>query len=89
MTVIKPNATYGAGGNRRRRNCRVISDTAAHVKKPIARRQVEIVEASQQECRLAVVEVPASVQSDEHVVVEVPRVVVWRELLAAHGLGQS
>jgi hypothetical protein len=57
--------------------------------KPVARRQVEIVEASQQECRLAVVEVPAGVDGDEHVVVEVLRVVVWRLLVAAFGVGES
>jgi hypothetical protein len=34
---VNLNAHYGAGGNRRRRNCRVVSDTAADVKKPIAR----------------------------------------------------
>jgi hypothetical protein len=85
---VQLNAHYSAARNRRRGNCRVVSGAATDMKEAIARRQVEIVEASQQKCGLAVVQIPRSVQCNEHVVVDVPWIVVWRELVAVPRLAQ-
>jgi hypothetical protein len=86
---VQLNTHYGTAIDRDRSDCRVVPDAAAEVKEAIARRKLEIVKAPQQKCRLAVVEVPLGVQSNEHVVVEVPRIAVWRELVTAPRLGQS